>query len=75
MKKIPIPNYREIETTINRKTIVDQVAAFLYANGLVNDNEHVVNIQFKELFGASDTEFCPIKICIKKHQEVEVIKY
>lgn len=69
---MPLPDYREIELTLNRQTIVDQVAAFLYASGVVHDDEHVVNIQFKELFGMSDTELCPIKLCLKKHQEVIV---
>lgn len=69
---MPVPDYREIELTLNRQTIVDQVAAFLYASGVVHDNEHVVNIQFKELFGASDIELAPIKVCLKRHQEVEV---
>jgi hypothetical protein len=68
-----VPDYREIELTINRQTIVDQVAAYLYAMGIVHDNEHVTNIQFKELFGASTTELAPIKVCLKKQQEVEVI--
>lgn len=72
---MPLPDYREIELTLNRKTIVDQVAALLYATGLVFDNEHVVNIQFKDLFGSSDTELAPIKVCIKRHQEVEVIRH
>jgi hypothetical protein len=68
-----VPDYREIELTINRQTIVDQVAAYLYAMGIVHDNEHVTNIQFKELFGASTTELAPIKVCIKKQQEIVVI--
>lgn len=70
-----LPDYREIETVINRQTIVDQVAAFLYAAGYVHDNEHVTNIQFKELFGESDVELVPIKICLKKQQEIEVIEH
>jgi len=69
-----LPDYREIELTLNRQTIVDQVAAFLYATGVVRDDEHICNIQFKELFGSSDVEYAPIKVCLKKHQELEVIK-
>lgn len=72
---IKVPDYREIELTLNRQTIVDQVAALLYAAGIVHDNEEVTNIQFKDLFGASDTELAPIKVCIKRHQEVETFKH
>lgn len=70
-----LPTIRVIETTINRDTIVSQVAAFLYAAGIVNDDEHISNIQFGELFGASDTELVPIKIHLKMPQRVEVIKH
>ncbi len=68
-----VPDYREIELTIHRQTIVDQVAAFLYAAGIIHDDEHVTNIQFKELFGASTTELAPIKVCLKKQQELVTI--
>lgn len=68
-----VPDYREIELTLNRQQIVDQVAALLYALGIVRDDEHVTNIQFKELFGASTTELAPIKVCLKKQQEVITI--
>lgn len=68
-----VPDYREIDLTIHRQTIVDQVAAYLYAVGLVHDNEHVTNIQFKELFGCSDTELAPIRVCLKKQQELITI--
>lgn len=70
-----LPTCRTIETTINRDTIVSQVAAFLYAVGIVHDDEHILNIQFGELFGASDKELVPIKIELKKKQRVEVLKY
>lgn len=70
---MPLPDYREIEMPLNRQIIVDQVAAFLYAAGYIHDNEHVTNIQFSELFGASVEELTKIKVCVKKHQEVEVI--
>lgn len=68
-----LPDYREIELTLNRQQIVDQVAALLYALGIVRDDEHVSNIQFKDLFGSSTTELAPIKVCIKKQQQIEVI--
>lgn len=70
-----LPTCRTIETTINRDIIVSQVAAFLYAASIVHDDEHIQNIQFGELFGASDTELVPIKIELKKKQRVEVIRH
>lgn len=72
---LKVPDYREIELTLNRQVIVDQVAAFLYATGIVNDDEHVINIQFKDLFGSSDIECAPIKVCLKKHQEVDIFNH
>lgn len=53
---------RCIELTINRQTIVDQMAAWLYANSIINDNEEITNIQFQDLFGSSDTELVPLKV-------------
>lgn len=70
-----LPDYREIELTLNRKTIVDQVAALLYSLNIVHDNEHVTNIQFGDLFRSSTEEYAPVKVCIKRHQEVEVIRH
>ena len=75
LQKRRLPTCRTIETVINRDTIVSQVAAFLYAAGIVNDDEHITNIQFGELFGASTTEHVPIKIFFKQPQSVEVIKH
>lgn len=57
------------ELTINRMIIVDQVAAFLYATGHVNDSEEISNIQFGDLFGVSDTEHSKLKIWIRKEDK------
>lgn len=70
-----LPDYREIELTIHRQQIVDAVASILYNLNIVHDDEHITNIQFKELFGASDIELAPLKVCIKKNQEVVVIAH
>lgn len=69
---MPIPDYREIELTLSRQNIVDQIAALLYATGIVFDDEHVVDIVFE---GAGGNETVPIKVCLKKHQEVEVVAH
>lgn len=65
-----LPAYRVIETTINRDTIVSQVSAFLYAAGVVLDNEEVLDIEF----GGIENSLVDIKIHIKKPQKVEIIK-
>jgi hypothetical protein len=70
-----VPDYREIELTLSRQTIVDQVAAFLYAAGIVHDDEEVNNIQFSDIFGRSDIELVKTKIFIKKHQQVDLVKH
>lgn len=53
-------NFQEI--TINRQTLVDITAAWLYAARQVNDAKNISNIQFSDLFGASDTEFVTLKV-------------
>lgn len=52
--------------TLNRRTLVDLVAAHLYATSAIDDNVDITNIQFGELFGASETELVPLKIYTKK---------
>ena len=66
------PDYREIETNISFSNIKDQVAAFLYATGMIHDNEDVIDIQFDWQFVNSSS--IPITLKLKKHQEVEIIK-
>lgn len=55
-----------LEKTISRQNIVDSVATFLYSMSIVDDNQKITNIQFSDLFGASTTEFCKIKIFIEE---------
>jgi len=50
------------EITINRQTLVDITAAWLYAARQVNDAKNISNIQFSDLFGASDTELVTLKV-------------
>lgn len=64
------------ETVISRSNIVDQIAALLYATKVVPADTEITNIQFGELFGASETELVPLKIFTKgREKEVQVIKY
>lgn len=60
------PKTYTIDKKINRQTIVDQMAAFLYASSIINDNQDITNIQFSDLFGVSDTEYVTMKIHIKE---------
>lgn len=66
------PPYREIELVINRQTVVDQIAAQLYALNIADEQtEHITDIQFSDLFGPS--EHVPIKVGIKRQQRVVII--
>lgn len=67
-----LPDYREIETSISFANLKDQVAALLYATGMIHDNEDVLDIEFDWL-GMVDS--IPIKIKLKKQQTVEVINH
>lgn len=63
-----LPDYREIELTLSRQNVVDQIAALLYSLNIVHDNEHVVDIDFT----AGQTTV-PMTVKLKKQQEVCVI--
>lgn len=52
---------RTLEMTISRDNMVSQIAAFLYAIGIVHGNEEVINIQFTDV----NQELVPIKVIIK----------
>lgn len=67
-----VPDYREIELTISRQNVVDQIAALLYATGVIYDNEHVIDIVYE---GAGGNETVPLKIRLKREQQVEVIQH
>lgn len=67
-----LPDYREIETSISHANIVDQLSALLYASGTVHDNEDIVGLEFS--FYPSGGIY-PVKIKIKKHQEVDLVQH
>lgn len=73
MKKVPIPDYREIDTYVSMSNVKDQIIALLYAAGLVHDDEDVTDLQIRTDLGGRDT--VPIRVCVKKHQVVEVFNY
>lgn len=75
MKTVPVPDYREIETVISLANITDQIATLLYASGMVHDNEDILKIEFEDFMPTGVCETIPIKIKIKKHQQVEVIQH
>lgn len=50
------------EITMQRQTVVDIVAAWLYATRAIDDAKNIRNIQFSDLFGASDKEFVTLKV-------------
>lgn len=54
--------YKTSEITIPRQTLVDITAAWLYATRAIKDASNISNIQFSDLFGASDTEYVKLKI-------------
>lgn len=54
------------EVTVSRSNIEDQIAALLYATGVVTDTEEVTQIQFSDLFGKPHTELTTLKITIRK---------
>lgn len=70
-----VPDYREIETVLSLANIKDQIAALLYASGLVHDNEDVLDIEFEDPMPLGMYETIPVKLKIKKHQQVEVFTY
>jgi hypothetical protein len=61
---------RTIETSIHHKTIEDQVAAFLYASGIMHDNNEILKIHFGEL---KKDGTVPLEITFKEEKEVDVI--
>lgn len=65
-----VPDYREIELTLSRQNVVDQIAALLYATGIIHDDEHVVDIDF-----TAGYETVPMVIKLKKDQQVEIFTY
>lgn len=57
---------RTVRTNISRSNLDAQIAALLYAVGIVNDDEEILEIKIKKL---SD-DIVPITISISKGKEV-----
>lgn len=62
---------RTIKLSLNRKTIEDQIAAFLYAIGVVKDNEDVAEIKME---WSDKADVIPLELKIKKEVEVKLLK-
>ena len=62
--KLKVPLMKEI--TIPRQVIVDQMAAYLYAVSVIDDDVDITNIQFSDLFGSGITEYCRLKVFTDK---------
>ena len=65
-----------LEKVLNRDFVVAAVAEKLTQFSIIDDNQEITNIQFGELFRASDTEFVPCKIFLttRVEQESEPVK-
>lgn len=70
-----VPDYREIETCISLANIKDQIAALMYASGLVYDNEDIISLTFIGDTDINYQETVPVRIKLKKNQPVEVIEH
>ena len=57
---------RTFQLAMNKSQIIDQVAAYLYASGLLKDNEELIDI--KGLF--RDDNNPTVDIVLRKEQEV-----
>lgn len=56
----------EKDMVIDRMHIVNAVGQYLVANSLWDDGKEITNIQFSDLFGASTTEHCKMRIFYEK---------
>jgi hypothetical protein len=70
-RKMNSNGIRTIETSISVDNIKDQVIAFLYAIGVVHDNEGVVDITMGEV----NNNLVPLAIQIKREGEVKLIRH
>lgn len=66
-----------VEKVINRQLLVDMIigSGVFQSLGIVPNSHIVTNIQFSDLFGASDTELVKIKVFARKEQGVKVITH
>lgn len=66
---------RRIDTYISLGNVKDQVAALLYATGVVKDNEDVLDIQFTnglDKSGLQTDGLIPISIKIRSPERMEL---
>lgn len=61
-------NSRNIEMAISSQNVKDQVAAFLYSIGVVQDNESVE-------FDLPLPEVIPLKLKINREAKLELVKH
>ena len=57
---------RCVEMTLARGHIVSAVEQYLRSISVIHDDENISNIQFQDLFGASDIELVPIQVYFSK---------
>ncbi len=50
------------EITVNRQTLVDITAAWLYAARQIDEAKNITNIQFSEPYGRGAEEFVTLKV-------------
>lgn len=64
-------NLRKIETYVSVDNIRDQIAALLYASGIVFDHENVVDMEFdKPTVDKEGRKIVPISIWMTKERTV-----
>ena len=63
-------NIRDIEVNLNTKNVEDQVAALLYALGVVKDNEDVMELKLNP-----NKDCYNIKLKLRKNSEVNTINH
>lgn len=61
----------ERQSTITLSQIKDQIAALMYAYGVVHDNEEILEIKINDL----SKEQIPLTLKLKVKQEVKVIQH
>jgi len=63
-----LPGDRTIETSISISNAKDQIASFLYAIGLVHDDEDIVELRLKPAILLKDEGTLPITIKLTKRK-------
>lgn len=65
------PTWRTITLNMSKSNVDAQIAAFLYAMGIVHDSEEVMSISY----GPMEDPSVPMEITIRRRLEVEVLKF